>query len=104
MWGRQSLPIGEHEVPDARDRFAILDGYNCDGNLVPRLQGLPAPAQFDQRGWIFGLDAPVHDLASLIGHVKLKNAVGVGPKPRHNGPFQGNSFCGVVRGAAVVRE
>lgn len=44
------------------------------------------------------------DLAAIVRHVELKDAVWVGPKPRYNGPLQHNSLFCVVCRPTVVSE
>jgi len=102
--GAESLAIGEHNLLYAADRLAVLDRHECDSDFIARFERLLAPAKVDHVRRIASLGCPMHDVALFILRIKFQKAMGIGPNPFRDGPFQCDLFRRVIGSSAVVRE
>ena len=82
--------------------MAILDGDHGHRNFIPGLEGRLAQAQVSNRGRIFSLCIPMHNLIASVCYVQLKYAMGIGPKPSCNRPLDSDSLVRVICRIAVV--
>ena len=99
---RQLLSAGQHNLRDAPDGLAILNRDHRHRDFISRLERRFGPTLVTHGGGIFRLCAPVHDLSVFILYVELEDAMGIGPEPLGNSPFEGNRLLRVVSRVAMM--
>src|SRR6266571_5697537 len=100
----QGLAVRKHDSDNTTDRIAILHRLHGDGDFIPGLEGVLAPASLDHIGSVVGLCDPMGDITLVVFDVELQPAMGIGPNPVRDGSLYGDSLSYIKSSIAVMRK
>src|SRR5690348_10234939 len=90
--GDHLFAAGEHDFEHTPQGLSILDRLEGDGNFVAGFEGELTEAARGYASRRLSLHNPVHQGTALGLGVEGQEAMGIGPRPFCDRPFDGNSF------------